>query len=115
MTRTPTISPSEKSQLGLHLHDEFIAEMSSNATKELAIETSLLSIKETWGGLSLDMVPYKEAGRVQASGTEETYAALEDNIVTLSTMKASKFFVVFSTPITPGNASCFSCPRCWIW
>lgn len=86
--------------LKLHLHDEFIAELSSNATKELAIETSLHAIQETWTNLKMDMVPYKEGRDVyKLRGTEETYAALEDNIVTLSTMKASKFFAVFSTPI----------------
>ena len=88
-------------ELGLHLHDEFIAEMSTNATKELAIENSLLSIKETWGGLSLDMTRAKEGRDVfKLRSTEDLYAALEDNIVTLSTMKASKFFVVFESTIT---------------
>ena len=46
--------------LKLHLHDEFIAELSSNATKELAIENSLSTIQETWTTLKMDMVPYKE-------------------------------------------------------
>ena len=87
--------------LKLHLHDEFIAELSSNATKELAIENSLASIQETWTTLKMDMVPYKEGRDVyKLRGAEDVYAALEDNIVTLSTMKASKFFVVFETPIT---------------
>ena len=42
-------------ELKLHLHDEFIAELSSNATKELAIETSLATIQETWTQLKLDL------------------------------------------------------------
>ena len=88
-------------ELKLHLHDGFIAELSSNATKEFAIETSLATIQETWTQLKLDMVPYKEGRDVyKLRGTEEVYAALEDNIVTLSTMKASKFFTVFEQPIT---------------
>ena len=32
--------------------------------------------------------------------TEDVFAALEDNVVTLSTMKASKFFLVFERLIT---------------
>lgn len=32
--------------------------------------------------------------------TEEIFAALEENIVTLSTMKASKYFVVFESEIS---------------
>ena len=52
----------------LHLHDEFIAELSSNATKELAIENSLSTIQETWTTLKMDMVPYKEGRDVYAAG-----------------------------------------------
>lgn len=35
-----------------------------------------------------------------ALSTEEIFAALEENIVTLSTMKASKYFVVFESEIS---------------
>ena len=35
-----------------------------------------------------------------AHSTEEIFAALEENIVTLSTMKASKYFVVFESEIS---------------
>ena len=66
--------------LKLHLHDEFIAELSSNATKELAIENSLSTIQETWTTLKMDMVPYKEGRDVyKLRGAEDVYAALEDN------------------------------------
>ena len=88
-------------ELGLHLHGEYIAEMSTNATKELAIENSLASIEAVWQELELDMVPFKEGRDVyKLRSTEDVFAALEDNIVTLSTMKASKFFMVFETTIT---------------
>ena len=43
-------------QLRLDQHAEFIAEMSLNATKELAIEQSIQAIAATWKDLSLDMV-----------------------------------------------------------
>lgn len=85
-------------QLGLATHAEFITEMSTNATKELAIENSLQAIAEVWETLELDMVEYKATYKLRS--TEDVYAALEDNVVTLSTMKASKFFVVFEKPIT---------------
>mgnify|MGYP000072744836 CR=1 FL=1 len=39
---------------------EFISELSGNATKELAIELALVAIKETWTGLNMDMVPFKD-------------------------------------------------------
>jgi dynein heavy chain, axonemal len=42
--------------LRLDQHAEFIGEMSTNATKELAIEQSINAIAETWKTLDLDMV-----------------------------------------------------------
>ena len=87
-------------EIGLHNHDEFIGEMSTNATKELAIEKTLEGIEETWRALDMDMVPFREGKEIyKLRSTDDVFAALEDNIVTLSTMKASKYFVVFETPI----------------
>ena len=88
-------------ELGLHHHGEYIAEMSTSATKELAIENSLAAIEAVWQDLDLDMVPFKEGRDVfKLRSTDDVFAALEDNIVTLSTMKASKFFMVFEATIT---------------
>lgn len=84
--------------LRLDQHSEFISELSVNATKELAIETSLASIAATWEGLSLDMADYK--GTFKLRSTEDVFAALEDNSVTLSTMKASKYYLVFERQVT---------------
>lgn len=44
------------------------------------------------------MVEYKSTFKLRS--TEEVFAALEENTVTLSTMKASKYFVVFEQQIT---------------
>jgi dynein heavy chain len=76
---------------------EFIAELSVNSTKELAIETSIRTIADTWLNLSLDMCEYKATYKLRS--TEEIFAALEDNSVTLSTMKASKFYLVFEKDV----------------
>lgn len=84
--------------LQLDQHAEFIAELSVNATKELAIEASITKIAQVWGDLLLDMVEHKAAYKLRS--TDDIFAALEDNSVTLSTMKGSKFFVVFSEQIT---------------
>ena len=48
---------------------EFIAELSTNATKELAIETNLKSITATWATLGIDMVEYKQTFKLRS--TEE--------------------------------------------
>lgn len=43
-------------------------------------------------------VTYKQTHKLRS--TEDVFAALEDNTVALSTMKASKFFTVFEKEIT---------------
>ena len=101
-------------EIGLHNHDEFIGEMSTNATKELAMEKTLEGIEETWRALDMDMVPFREGKEIyKLRSTEDVFAALEDNIVTLSTMKASKYFVVFETPINAWEQKLGWCRRSW--
>ena len=57
----------------------------------------LQGIAETWRGITLDMVEYK--GTFKMRSTEDLYAALEDHSVSLSAMKASRFFPVFEATI----------------
>ena len=52
---------------------------------------------DTWRSISLDMVEYKSIFKMR--NTEELYAALEDHAVSLSAMKASRFFPVFEATI----------------
>lgn len=44
------------------------------------------------------MAKYKQTFKLRS--TEDVFSALEDNSVTLSTMKASRFFIVFEKEIT---------------
>lgn len=83
--------------LRLDQHVDFIADLSVTASKEQAIETSLASIAATWGELALDMAEYK--GTYKLHNTEDIFTALEDNGVTLSTMKASKYYLVFEAQV----------------
>eukprot|EP00924_Labyrinthula_sp_SR-Ha-C_P016869 maker-scaffold_6-snap-gene-17.26-mRNA-1 protein AED:0.02 eAED:0.02 QI:0/0/0/1/0.75/0.6/5/0/4681 len=80
--------------LGLHLHAEFISDLSGNATRELAVEKSLQEIEETWSKTKLDMTQYKGHYH-KVRSTEEIFLLLEDNQISISTMKASKFFSSF--------------------
>ncbi|XP_069502374.1 dynein axonemal heavy chain 2 [Ambystoma mexicanum] len=82
-------------ELGLDQHYDKINEISSAATKELAIEQSLEHIARTWDNTLLDIVPYKDKGHHRMRGTEEVFQALEDNQINLSTMKASVFVKAF--------------------
>jgi len=83
--------------LRLDQHCDFIAELSVTASKEQAIESSLANIASTWAELWLDMAEYK--GTFKLRSTEDIFVALEDNGVTLSTMKASKYYLVFEEQV----------------
>ncbi|TSK77047.1 Dynein heavy chain 2, axonemal [Bagarius yarrelli] len=85
--------------LGLDQHAERICEISAAASKELSIEQSLEGIIKTWEDISLDIAPYKDKGHHRLRGTEEVFQALEDNQVTLSTMKASRFVRAFEKEV----------------
>ncbi|XP_018599950.2 dynein heavy chain 2, axonemal [Scleropages formosus] len=85
--------------LGLEQHAEKISEISAAASKELSIEQSLEGIVKTWEETVLDIVPYKDKGHYRLRGTEEVFQALEDNQVTLSTMKASRFVRAFDKEV----------------
>ncbi|XP_058251926.1 dynein axonemal heavy chain 2 isoform X2 [Hemibagrus wyckioides] len=85
--------------LGLDQYAERICEISGAASKELSIEQSLEGISKTWEEISLDITPYKDKGHHRLRGTEEVFQALEDNQVTLSTMKASRFVRAFEKEV----------------
>uniref|UniRef100_A0A670KJQ6 Dynein axonemal heavy chain 2 n=1 Tax=Podarcis muralis TaxID=64176 RepID=A0A670KJQ6_PODMU len=87
-------------ELGLDKHVEKIGEISSSATKELAIEqVALANIAKTWDVTTLDIVPYKDKGHHRVRGTEDVFQALDDNQVALSTMKASRFVKPFEKDV----------------
>ena len=88
--------------LGLDQYAEIISEISTDATKELAVESTLRGIADAWTSITLDTGPFKE-GRddiIKLRSAEDIFTTLEDHTVTLSTLKASKFFSVFEEMIT---------------
>ena len=89
-------------ELGLDHYAEAISEISTDATKELSVENTLRGIADVWTNVVLDTGPFKE-GRddvMKLRSADDIFTALEDNTVTLSTLKASKFFSVFERTIT---------------
>jgi dynein heavy chain len=87
-------------ELGLDQYTETISSISTAATKELSIEVGLNKIAASWEELELDIIPYKEdKGYHKVRSTETIFELLEDNQVTLSTMKASKFFKSFEATV----------------
>ncbi|KAM6949562.1 LOW QUALITY PROTEIN: dynein axonemal heavy chain 2 [Aplochiton taeniatus] len=85
--------------LGLDQYADKISEISGAASKELSIEQGLEGIAKTWQVTCLDITAYKDKGHFRLRGTEEVFQALEDNQVTLSTMKASRFVRAFEKEV----------------
>ncbi|GIQ84244.1 dynein heavy chain, partial [Kipferlia bialata] len=87
-------------ELGLDEHAEVIMTLSESAEQELGIENSLTSIKEGWQVLELDIRAYsKTKGFYLLHGAEEVFELLEDNTLTLSTMKGSRFVAAFESQL----------------
>ncbi|KAI9356982.1 dynein heavy chain and region D6 of dynein motor-domain-containing protein [Zopfochytrium polystomum] len=87
-------------EIGLDQNGEAISSMSAAATKELLLEEGLNNIKLAWDQLELDIIPYKEEkGYFKVRSTDAIFEVLEDNQVTLSSMKASKYFSAFETEV----------------
>ena len=87
-------------ELGLDQHTEVIASLSVAASKELSIEQGIQSIADAWVDCEMEVAPYKEEkGYWKIKTAEPIFELLEDNQVTLSTMKASKFFKSFEEQV----------------
>ena len=81
-------------KLGLNAHAEFIGDLSANANKELAIEVALNELEKRWTDVELDVGSYKEK-YYKLKSSEDISQFLEDDSVSLSTMKSSKFYGSF--------------------
>ncbi|ORZ33974.1 dynein heavy chain and region D6 of dynein motor-domain-containing protein [Catenaria anguillulae PL171] len=95
---SPDSSLDKVLELGLDQFAESISAMSGAATKELSIEQGLGAIKEAWLAMELDVMPYKDK-YFRIRSTDAIFELLEDNQVTLSSMKASKYYVAFGQTI----------------
>ena len=83
-----------------------IAQVSTEATQELALEELLAKVQSKWTDVEFGVLPYKEIKDVYIlAGIEEVQVALEDSMVTMSTIMASRFVA--------GIRSEVCCVRSW--
>ncbi|XP_025080372.1 dynein heavy chain 2, axonemal-like isoform X3 [Pomacea canaliculata] len=85
-----------------HGFDKFanvIGDISSAATKELQIEVGLANISSVWLTNEYDMMPYKDRGHYKFRTTDNVFTSLEENQVSLTTMKASRFVKPFAAEV----------------
>ncbi|XP_071455007.1 dynein axonemal heavy chain 2 [Hetaerina americana] len=74
---------------------EQISDISSAATMELNIEQGLLNIKTLWESIDLDIYPHKTKGVYRLKGVDDIFSSIEENQVTLATMKSTRFVEPF--------------------
>ena len=90
-------------ELQLDSFSEQVAEISGAAAQELKIELKIAEIAEMWVSAptaTLEIGEYKTGtGHFLLQSTDDVFAALEDNQVTLATMKASRFVKVFAKDV----------------
>lgn len=85
---------------GMEKYADEIAEIAATAQKELLIERTVIAIREYWTSEKLEMVPYKEKGHYRMKVNQDMMQNLEDNNVSISAMKGSRFAKPFETEIT---------------
>ena len=92
-------------ELKLEEHSEEVSEISGAASKELAIEQALQQLEEVWSDVALEIGPYKDRGHFILKAPDDLFTQLEDNQVTLGTMKASRFVKAFENCRLMGRCS----------
>ena len=85
-------------EMDLGSFSEKVNDICNAASKELAIESGLQRIKDTWTGLTLDLFPYSKGEKSRGyilKGTDQVTTAIDENMTALQAMGASKFVVPF--------------------
>ncbi|KAG1670781.1 hypothetical protein FOA52_014009, partial [Chlamydomonas sp. UWO 241] len=73
-------------------HQDAVTAISTEATQEMALEELLTKVVSKWADVEFVAIPYKEQKDVYIlGGIEEVQIALEDSMVTMSTILASRF------------------------
>eukprot|EP00898_Chlorokybus_atmophyticus_P006606 jgi/Chlat1/6947/Chrsp52S06617 len=79
-------------ELKVTQHKDEIAGVSTEATQEAALEEMLARVVARWAGIELTVVPYKDAKDTYIlGGVEEVIAALDESLVAMSTITASRY------------------------
>ncbi|XP_066284547.1 dynein axonemal heavy chain 3-like isoform X3 [Branchiostoma lanceolatum] len=90
---------SEVLQMGLEKYVEELAEISSQAAKEYALEKALVKMKKDWGNVHFSFVQYKDTGIPILAALDDVQVLLDDHIVKTATMRGSPFIAPFETQI----------------
>nr|CAD7568025.1 unnamed protein product [Timema californicum] len=82
-------------EMNMQNFSEDINEISNAASMELQIEMGLKLISENWAEIFVEMEAYKEKGMYCLKAVDKIFETLEDNQVSLGTMKSTRFVEPF--------------------
>uniref|UniRef100_H3ANA7 AAA+ ATPase domain-containing protein n=1 Tax=Latimeria chalumnae TaxID=7897 RepID=H3ANA7_LATCH len=91
-------------QLGLEKYLEDLNQISSQASKEYALEKALSQMKRDWEDVCFNFVLYKDTGVHVLATVDDIQVLLEDHIVKTTTMKGSPFIAPFEEEILAWEA-----------
>uniref|UniRef100_UPI00398E963E dynein axonemal heavy chain 3-like n=1 Tax=Pristiophorus japonicus TaxID=55135 RepID=UPI00398E963E len=87
-------------QLGLEKYLEDLSHISSQASKEYALEKALSKMEKDWEEVNFTFVCYKDTGIDVLAALDDIQVLLEDHIVKTTTMKGSPFIAPFLKEIS---------------
>ncbi|XP_008181522.3 dynein heavy chain 2, axonemal [Acyrthosiphon pisum] len=76
-------------------YSEKISDVSRKSTIELGLDNAIQNIKEIWSSKNLHLEPYKDKGIYYVKVNDDIFQSLEDHLMQLSAIKASKYISVF--------------------
>ncbi|EAY20602.1 Dynein heavy chain family protein [Trichomonas vaginalis G3] len=100
ITLTPTMTLQNTIELKLADHIANAQEISTAATNEHNIKTSLKKIADQWGETVLDITNYKETDWLILHTCEDIINQLDENLITLQAINFSQYKAPFEEEIT---------------
>ena len=74
-------------QLNLHQYSDIITDLFTRAQQQLGIYETITNIAKAWESLELEVIPYKD-NYFKLRSTDAIFQSLEENIISLSSMKS---------------------------
>lgn len=92
---TPDSSLSDMIDAGMTDFIPQLEEISAAASKEYALEISLMKMKEEWLDVCFELVPYRETGVSILAAIDDIQVLLDDHILKAQTMRGSPYVKPF--------------------
>lgn len=88
----PSLTMDFLTTLKIGQHKDTVLTVSTEATQEAALEEMLSKVNSKWSDIEFQCIPYKDSkDMVILSAVDEITAALEDSMVTMSTIVSSRY------------------------